>query len=55
MSLLGYFIIFLAFALIIGGIITIKQSAKKFILSDEQTEKIKKRQQEQLDKDRQNK
>lgn len=43
MSLSELFIIFLALGSIIGGILLLKKSAKKFDLTPEQLEKIKKR------------
>jgi len=46
---MGYVIIFCAFVLIIGGIMLIRKSANKFVLSDEQKEKVKQRQLEQLE------
>ena len=52
MNSIGFIIAICAFALVIGGVILIKQSAKKFNLSDEQLKKVKQRQQEQLEKDK---
>ncbi|PCI63525.1 MAG: DUF2897 domain-containing protein [Gammaproteobacteria bacterium] len=48
MSLTALLIITLAIAMIVSGILLLKKSAKKFNLTDEQLQKIKKRNQ-QLD------
>ncbi|MDP7591094.1 MAG: DUF2897 family protein [Litorilituus sp.] len=45
MSISAIIIILLALGLILGGILLIKKSAKKFNLSDEQLKKIKERNQ----------
>jgi uncharacterized protein HemX len=39
-------LIFLALGIILGGVLLLKKSAKKFDLTDEQLEKIKKRNKE---------
>ncbi|XQW85980.1 DUF2897 family protein [Thalassotalea piscium] len=46
MSLTFIFIIILAVSLIIGGIMLLKQSAKKFNLTDDQLKKINERNKE---------
>ena len=45
-------IIALAFGIIIGGITLLRKSAKKFHLTPEQAEKVKKRQQELAQQER---
>jgi len=47
MSLTGIIIILIALGLIISGVLLLKQSAKKFDLSEEQLKDIKKRNIEQ--------
>ena len=46
------FIIIGSLALILGAVFLIKKSAKKFKLTDEQLKKIKERELEQLNKDK---
>lgn len=43
MSLTIIFIIVLAVSLVVGGIMIVKQSAKKFNLTDEQLKRVKER------------
>lgn len=50
-----YLGIFACFVLIVGGLIHILNSAKKFKLDDEQLKKIKQREKEQRVKDEENK
>lgn len=50
MSITAIIIILLALGVILGGVLLLKKSAKKFNLSDEQLEKIKERNQA-LDKE----
>lgn len=52
MSSIGAIIIILALAMIIGGVLLIKKSARKFNLTPEQLKNIKKRN-EELDKNEQ--
>ena len=53
MSLISLTMTVLAIAIIVGAVLLIKKTAKKFNLSEEQLNKIKKREQEQEDKDKQ--
>jgi len=52
MDLMKITIIIAALALIVGAVMLIKHSAKKFHLSDEQLDKVKQRQLEQAQKDK---
>jgi hypothetical protein len=52
MDLIKITIVIAAIALIVGAVMLIKHSAKKFHLSDEQLERVKKRQQDQANKDK---
>lgn len=52
MTLTTIFIIIIAVCSVFAGILLIKQSAKKFELSDEQQEKVDIRKAEQLKKDK---
>ncbi|MEW6983373.1 DUF2897 family protein [Colwelliaceae bacterium 6471] len=52
MSILAITITLLAIGMILGGILLLKKSAKKFLLTEEQLEKIKARN-EQLEKEQQ--
>ena len=54
MTLTTIFIIVIAVGSVIAGILLLKQSAKKFELSDEQREKVKARAAEQAEKDQAN-
>lgn len=47
-------LIFCCLAIVIGAIMTVRKSANKFILSEEQKKKIKKREIEQRQKDKLN-
>ncbi len=47
-----YLLIFACFAIVIGALMLILQSAKKFKLTDEQLKKIKQREQQQSLKDK---
>lgn len=47
-----YVVLILALALIVGGILLLKQSAKKFHLTDEQKARIKAREANQQKKDK---
>lgn len=51
MTIVIYALVFCSIALILGGLMLIIRSAKKFNLSKEQLEKIKKREKEQRNKD----
>lgn len=51
MSSFAIFIIVIALGLIIGGIMVLKKSAKKFNLNEEQLQRIKQRSKEQQEKD----
>ncbi len=55
MSFLAIFTIVITLAIIVGGIMVLKKSARKFNLSDEQLKRIKQRNKEQNQKDTQNK
>jgi hypothetical protein len=55
MSFSATFIIVIALAIIIGGIMVLKKSARKFYLTEEQLNRIKKRNKDQSEKDNQNK
>ena len=55
MSFSAMLIIFITLAIIVGGIMVLKKSAKKFNLTDEQLKEIKLRKKEQNEKDNQNK
>ena len=50
MSIIQILLIVIALGIVIGGLLLIKKSAKKFILSDEQLTKINKRN-EKLEKE----
>jgi len=54
MSFSAMLIIFITLAIIVGGIMVLKKSAKKFNLTDEQLRDIKQRNKEQNEKDNQN-
>jgi len=51
MSSFAIFIIVIALGIIVGGIMVLKKSAKKFNLNEEQLQRIKQRAKEQQDKD----
>jgi hypothetical protein len=51
MSFSAIFIIVVTLAIIVGGIMVLKKSAKKFNLTDEQLNSIKRRNKEQNEKD----
>ncbi len=55
MTFSAMLIIFITLAIIVGGIMVLKKSAKKFNLTDEQLKEIKRRKKEQNEKDNQNK
>jgi uncharacterized membrane protein YqgA involved in biofilm formation len=55
MNLTILLLIFCCLAVVIGSIMTIRKSANKFILSDEQKKKIKQREIEQQQKDKRQK
>jgi len=55
MSFSAMLIIFITLAIIVGGIMVLKKSAKKFNLTDEQLRDIKQRNKEQNEKDNQSK
>jgi hypothetical protein len=55
MSFSAIFIIVITLAIIIGGIMVLKKSAKKFNLTDEQLNNVKRRNKEQNEKDNYNK
>ncbi len=55
MSFSAMLIIFITLAIIVGGIMVLKKSAKKFNLTNEQIRDIKKRNKEQNEKDNQSK
>lgn len=52
MSLTGIIIILVALGLIVSGVLLLKQSAKKFDLSEEQLKEIKKRNADQDQEDK---
>lgn len=52
MNIYNFLLIFLCLALIVGAVMLIFQSARKFKLTDEQRRKIKKREAEQRKKDK---
>jgi uncharacterized membrane protein YciS (DUF1049 family) len=54
MSFSAIFIIVIALGIIIGGIMVLKKSARKFNLTDDQLKDIKERNKEQSEKDNQN-
>ncbi|MEH6597015.1 MAG: DUF2897 family protein [Colwellia polaris] len=55
MSITTIFIIVIAVGSVIAGILLIKQSARKFELSEEQQQKVAQRKEEQLQKDQEQK
>lgn len=55
MSFSAIFIIVITLAIIVGGIMVLKKSAKKFNLTDKQLRDIKLRNKEQNEKDNQSK
>jgi type II secretory pathway pseudopilin PulG len=54
MSIVAMLIIIIALGIIVGGIMVLKKSAKKFNLNKEQLKRIQKRSKEQDDKDKKN-
>ena len=51
MSIFAIFIIVITLGIIVGGIMVLKKSARKFNLSKEQLQRIKNRESEQKEKD----